>query len=64
MKIVYVILHYNAFEITKECVDSIQKIKSIDSEIVIIDNNSSNKSGLLLEKEYIGEKDIHIIFND
>ena len=63
MKIVYVVLHYNVYKMTEECIESIKKIKDITSEIVIIDNNSVNDSGLLLEKNYLGEKDIHVIRN-
>ena len=61
MKIVYVILHYNAYEMTKACVESLKKIKSNESEIVLIDNHSSNNSGVLLESDYQADRDVHII---
>lgn len=45
LKIAYVILHYNAYEMTCESIDCILKIKNKDSEIVVVDNNSTNNSG-------------------
>lgn len=64
MKIVYVILHYNAYEMTKECVESLKKIKSNESEIVLVDNHSSNNSAVLLGNDYQADRDVHIIVNN
>ena len=46
---------------TKACVESLKKIKSNESEIVLIDNHSSNNSGVLLESDYQADRDVHII---
>lgn len=64
MKVVYVILHYNAYEMTCECIDCLLAIMSKKSEIVIVDNFSNNDSGLRLEKKYGTRENVHIIHTD
>ena len=61
MKIVYVILHYNTYEVTCECIDSILKMKSNESEIVVVDNNSVNRSYDALVDKYMGNNQVHLI---
>ena len=61
MKISYVILHYNAIDVTCACVNSIASIKNADNCIVIVDNNSPNGSGDELEKLYSNNDDIYVI---
>lgn len=63
MKIVYVILHYNAFEVTCECIDHILKICDESSEIVVVDNCSQNNSGQVMQKKYYENRQIHILIN-
>lgn len=63
MNICYVILHYNAIDVTQACVESILKIKEHSNNIVIVDNNSPNGSGNELKKIYHKHKDIYIIQN-
>lgn len=50
MKIVYTILHFNTFEITCRCIDSILKLSN--SYIVVVDNGSSNDSGKVIKIKY------------
>ena len=53
MKTGFLILHYNATEITKKCVTSIQNLDGgKDAIIIIVDNASSNGSGQELLEEY------------
>ena len=53
MKTGFLILHYNATEITKKCVTSIQNLDGgKDTIIIIVDNASSNGSGQELLEEY------------
>ena len=63
MKIAYVILHYNSFDVTCNCIESILKIKNSGSQIVVIDNFSNNNSGEELIKKYAKCDDIKIIIN-
>lgn len=61
-KICFVILHYMALEVTKECVDSIIKLQNGHFiEIVIVDNGSTNKTGKKLKTMYEQNKRVHII---
>lgn len=64
MKIVYVALHYNAYEMTCECIECLKKIVGPNSEIVIVDNNSPNNSGALLLEKYKDDSMVHILISD
>lgn len=60
----FCILHYLNLEDTINCVNSI--IENIDYKlyyIVIVDNNSPNKSGLKLKNKYQNSKNIKVILN-
>lgn len=60
----FVILHYLTYEDTKECIDSIKNnIKYDDYHIIVVDNASSNNSGIELKKEYSNDKKITILEN-
>lgn len=60
----FVILHYNTIEDTKECIASIEKnVKDTAYHIVVVDNNSPNKSGKDLSDLYDGRNNITVIFN-
>lgn len=63
-KIGFVILHYNVIQETKNCVESIiEKIDTINYEIIIVDNGSINGTGEKLEKEYKEKNNIHVLKN-
>jgi GT2 family glycosyltransferase len=66
LKLAFVILNYGTFKETTECVQSIKKhIDILEEEyhIVIVDNGSSDDSGVELKKEYQQEKNIDVILN-
>ncbi len=63
-----VILNYNTFQLTLECIASIKKYTSdsVPLEFIVVDNASANNEGLLLEKELHKEKDclvVHSLIN-
>lgn len=63
-KVCFVILNYCTSYETKICVQSIKKYINKEScEIIIVDNNSLDKSGELLMECYKDEDNIHIIIN-
>ncbi|MCD7929408.1 MAG: glycosyltransferase [Clostridiales bacterium] len=62
--ITFVILHYNVTNETYNCVSSIKE--NIDTKnyyIIIVDNNSPNKSGMIIAEKYRNDKKIHILIN-
>lgn len=65
MLISFVILHYQAYEDTIECVESILDLysKKYRIKIFIIDNNSPNKSGEILYDKYSKNDKIEFIFS-
>lgn len=64
-KVVYVILHYYTIEDTIKCVESIlSREKNNNYEIVIVDNNSPNKTGIELKNKYISYDKIHVLINN
>lgn len=64
-KICFVILHYNDLKTTENCIKSIIKNIEYDNySIVVVDNASTNKSGLVLQKKFSDNALIHIILND
>lgn len=61
MKISYVVLNYNNYMDTIECVESIIIQKDPDSSIVIVDNHSQNDSYSLLKRRYANIDNIHLL---
>ena len=51
-KVSIIIINYNGYSHTKECLDSLQKIEYPNYEIFLIDNNSKNNEGVLLKNEF------------
>lgn len=63
-KVVFLILHYNSMEVTRECINSIKLLEQQERiEIVIVDNASPNGSGKILEEEYKNDAHIHVRLN-
>jgi GT2 family glycosyltransferase len=63
-KATFVILHYETFSDTVDCINSIIKtIRFPDWNIVIVDNGSSNKSGNKLKELYEKEARIFVLLN-
>ena len=61
--IVFLILHYNTIDDTRKCVESIKKYIHANYRIVVVDNNSLNKSGVSLKSEYENDKTIEVILS-
>ena len=64
MKICIIILHYQNFEITKQCIENIRtKVdkNKYEVDIVVVDNASPNCSGKKL-KEYYANTNVHFVF--
>ena len=62
VKIAFIILHYQAIEMTKECVDNLCRTFDMSGNfIVIVDNASPNNSGKELLEIYSDSKNIKII---
>lgn len=59
----FVILHYYAIDETKKCVQSIMENCIDNYNIVIIDNNSKDKSGHELKKIYSKFNNVYVIIN-
>lgn len=65
MKYGFVILHYMAEEMTKECVDKLLSLfKGQDIFVVIVDNASSNGSGKNLESYYQNSAEVKVILSE
>ena len=62
--ICYVILHYQAIEETKTCINSIRANTKDAYKIIIVDNASPNKSGKELQREYKSSEDVIVVLND
>ena len=61
---VFVILHYLSKEMTDECVNKIKDtIKNEDIKIIIVDNASSNGTGLQLKSEYENDPLCDVLLN-
>ena len=58
-----ILVNYNGYEDTKECIESIKKNTYHNYKIIIVDNASLDGSGKLLDNEYSGDKDIIVILN-
>lgn len=60
----FVILHYQTIDYTIQCINSIIK-KNQNSEyyIIIVDNNSPNKSGEILKEKFKEQKNISVLIN-
>ena len=62
IKVAFIILHYQAIEMTKKCVDNLYRTFDMSENfIVIVDNASPNNSGKELLEIYSDSKNIKII---
>ena len=65
MEKVYIILiNYNNFEITKECIGSIMNIDYPCYQIIVVDNGSTDNSYTLLTSEYSDNEKVTILKSD
>lgn len=58
----YVVLHYQNYEITKECINKLLLFNK-EEPIVVVDNCSPNNSGKKLMLEYSNSKNIDVVIN-
>ena len=60
----FVVLHYLVYDMTVESVDNLlQRFKSYNIEIVVVDNASGNGSGKLLAVKYREDKSVTVLLN-
>lgn len=65
MKFAFLILHYQNIDVTLSCIDSINsKCLGRDYEIIVVDNNSPNKSGVLLKQKFADNSLVTVIISD
>lgn len=57
----FVILHYQAIEETKNCINSIKKNVECEKKIIIVDNASPNKTGKELNEIYSCDDEVEVI---
>ena len=64
IKYCFVILNYNTYDYTINCISSIiEKCEHLKYKIIIVDNNSKDKSGEKLNQKYENDENIKIILN-
>lgn len=61
MKFAFVILHYQTYSDTLDCVNSLSIVDYPNVEIVIIDNGSPNRSGELLKHKFSNNPRVHFL---
>ncbi|MCR5092902.1 MAG: glycosyltransferase [Lachnospiraceae bacterium] len=64
MKIGFLVLHYNEYEVTRCCIESIINLENDANDevvILIVDNASTNDSGKLIEAYYRDNKCIQVL---
>lgn len=62
--VAYVILHYQEYDDTIECAESIKKMHGSDkANIVIVDNASPNETGKKLVEKYACDPEVAVILN-
>lgn len=65
MKVAFVLLHYNNFDITDKAIKYLKLLPEFgEFEIVVVDNASPNGTGKELQREYSDVKKIHVILNE
>jgi GT2 family glycosyltransferase len=63
--VTFIILHYNCYRETRECIDSILDLKEKENiKIVVMDNASTNDSLQKLQKQYGENSQIYLLHNE
>lgn len=61
-KVGFIILHYNNFNITKECIESILNLNEQDRiKILVVDNHSPDRSGEKLSNVYLNNEQVDVL---
>lgn len=63
MKIAIIIINYNKYEKTIECINTIKKSKFKNYKIYLLDNNSQNDSYNILYEKYKNDNYIEMIYS-
>ena len=64
MEVCFVVLHYLAYEMTKECVDTLLDVfAGKEFHIAVVDNGSPNKTGVKLKEQYADNSNVTVIIN-
>lgn len=61
--ICYVILHYQAIDETRKCIESIKMNNKNVHRIIVVDNASPNDTGKVLQDEFKYDNSVHVILN-
>lgn len=65
INVCFIVLHYQSYQATTMCVDSLLKLEGIEScLIIILDNGSPNDSYELLKNKYQNELLVKLLHND
>ena len=59
-----VLVNYNGYEDTLECINSLMKNSYTDFKVVVVDNASTDGSGQKLAQKFAGSKVVTVILND
>jgi len=65
MEVCFVVLHYLAYEMTRECVETLLDVfAGKEFHIAIVDNGSANKTGIKLKEQYADNRHITVLINE
>ncbi len=59
-----IIINYNTYEKTVDCVDSIKRTYNGDYKIYLLDNASNNESAQILEGKYTDDDNVRLVISD
>lgn len=62
-KVAILIINYNTYEKTEECIELIRQKTSLDYHIYLLENGSQNDSDVQLKKRYENSKDVTLIIS-
>lgn len=51
-KVAIILVNWNGFEYTNDCIASLQHVKNVDFDIILVDNGSTDHSGKQLKQRY------------
>lgn len=63
MEVAIIIINYNKYEKTIECIDTIKKSNFKNYKIYLLDNNSQNDSYNILYEKYKNDNYIEMIYS-
>lgn len=64
MKIGFIILCYNHYSMVSKCIEKLLSLNNSNKvEIIVVDNNSPDKTGKLIKEKYSNTKNINVILN-